>query len=185
MEARTLAVEAAMSDIRDIEGTLGVTRQGVSAVRDRLIELASNTELFPADDFRMPEAGTDSVMYRIAEGDDGRFALYLQASTGREPTPVHNHGTWASVVGFEGQELNRFYDRSDDGVKETHSSMVEAGAGVAMLPDDLHSIRIDGEARVFHCYGLALEKLPNPEYFSESDRTWKNFERATSIREAR
>ena len=40
------------------------------------------------------------------------------------------------VVGFEGQELNRFYRRTDDGrVSEIDQYVVESGTGVAMLGD--------------------------------------------------
>lgn len=184
---RAAAVAAAMDDIRSIEADLGVTRDGVAAIRDRLIELASQRELFPLDEFPAPgedDAG-NSFMYRLAQDDDDRFALYAQASAGHVETPAHNHTTWAVVVGFDGQELNRFYDRRDDGVDETHQHVVEAGTGVAMLPEDLHSIHIDGTALNFHCYGLALERLDSREYWSEHDGRWKLFTNVSGIREAR
>lgn len=187
MKERTSAVAAAMDDIRRIEGELGVTREGVEAIRDRLIELASTRRLFPADDFPAPPADSDqgSFMYRIAQDDDDRFALYLNASRGNDGTPVHNHTTWAVVVGFEGQEQNRFYERTDDGVTEVGSHMVEAGTGVAMLPNDLHAIRIEGSALNFHCYGLALERLDSREYYEPVTGTWKIFDATSGIREAR
>lgn len=187
MLQRTEAVQAAMDDIRTIEADLGVTRAGVEAIRDRLIALASQRELFPAEDFPVPggDEPNDSFMYRIAQDEDDRFALYMNASRGNDGTPVHNHTTWAVVVGFEGQELNRFYDRSDDGVTEVDSHMVEAGTGVAMLPADLHAIQIDGRALNFHCYGLALERLDSREYYSAADGTWKIFDATSGIREGR
>jgi len=63
--------------------------------------------------------------------------------------------------------------------------MVEAGTGVAMLSDDLHSIHIDGQALNFHCYGLALERLDTRQYYSTTDKTWKIFDNVSGIREAR
>jgi hypothetical protein len=63
--------------------------------------------------------------------------------------------------------------------------MVEAGTGVAMLPDDLHSIHIDGDALNFHCYGLALERLERREYFNTTERRWKHFAATSGIREGR
>ncbi len=187
MQTRTDAVSAAMDDIRTIEADLGVTRAGVEAIRDRLVELSSNRELFPLEDF--PHPGEDdaqsSLLYRLAQDADDRFALYAQSSRGQVKTPAHNHTTWAVVVGFEGQELNRFYERSDDGVSQTHEHMVQAGTGVAMLPDDLHSIHIEGPALNFHCYGLALERLDEREYYNESEGNWKIFKSVSGIREAR
>ncbi len=184
---RTAAVAAAMDDIRRIEANVGVTTKGVEAIRHRIIELSQQRDLFPLEDFPSPAAEDEanSFLYRLAQDTDDRFALYAQSSSGQFETPVHNHTTWAVVVGFDGQELNKFFDRTSDGVTQTDQHMVEAGTGVAMLPDDLHSIHINGQALNFHCYGLALERLDSREYFSPSDKTWKIFNNVSGIREAR
>lgn len=186
-ESRARAVEAAMADVRTIEADLGVTRPGVEAIRDRLIELSEHAELFPADDFPTPpdDVSETSYMYRLSQDDDDRFALYAQASRGHVETPPHDHTTWAVVVGHAGNELNRFYERSEDGPTETHRHMVERGTGVAMLPDDVHSIHIDAPALNFHCYGLALERLDERHYWNANERRWKPFRGVSGIREAR
>lgn len=185
--ARSTAVQEAMQDIQAIESDLGVTRAGVEAIRDRLIELSTQRDLFSVEEFPPPPADDKrtSTMYRLSQETDDRFALYLQSSSGSVQTPVHNHTTWASVVGFQGQELNRFFDHSGDGVEQTHEHMVEAGTGIAMLPDELHSIHIDGEALNFHCYGLALESLTDRVYFNPTEKRWKPFKSVSGIVEAR
>lgn len=187
MDARTAAVAEAMDDIRQIEADLGVTREGVEAIRDRLIEMSSQRDLFPLESFPAPPDGEKrtSLMYRLAQDADDRFALYAQSSRGQVSTPVHNHTTWAVVVGFSGQEHNKFFERSDDGVTQVSDHMVEAGTGVAMLPQDLHSIHLDGPALNFHCYGLALERLDEREYYNPTEGTWKIFKSVSGIREAR
>ncbi len=186
--ARAAAVAEAMDDIRSIESDLGVTRPGVEAIRDRLLSLAAERELFPLGDFPGPTPDEDrrSLLYRLAQDDDDRFVLYAQRSTGPVKTPAHNHTTWAVVVGFDGQELNRFYRRTEDGgVAETHTHLVEAGTGVAMLPDDLHSIHIETPALNFHCYGLALERLDERVYYDARNHDWKVFANVSGIKEAR
>lgn len=185
MLTRTQAVESAMDDIRTIEADLGVTRAGVEAMRDRLIELATHGDLFSLADFPAPEAHIEATnyLYRLAQDDDDRFTLYAQSSNGQVETPPHNHTTWAVVVGISGSEHNRFYERTAEGVAVTHEHTVEAGTGIAMLPDDLHSIHIDGAALNFHCYGLALERLDEREYYSNGE--WKIFTNHTDVREAR
>ncbi len=188
MEERTTAVAEAMDDIRRIEAEVGVTRDGVEQIRDRLIELASRRELFPLDDFAAPgeDESLNAYMYRLAQDVDDRFVLYAQRSRGGTKTPAHNHTTWAVVVGFEGQELNRLYERSDTaGVTQVDEHMVEAGTGVAMLPDDLHSIHIEGPSLNFHCYGLALERLSERVYDDPKTESWKVFAATSGIREAR
>ena len=187
MQARTDAVTAAMDDIRQIEADHGMTRDGVEAIRDRLVALSAQRDLFPLEEFPAPGPDDDrnSFMYRLAQDSDDRYALYAQSSRGQVETPVHNHTTWAVVVGFDGQELNRFFERSDDGVTQVNDHMVEAGTGVAMLPDDLHSIHIDGPALNFHCYGLALERLEEREYYNAKEGKWKIFKGVSGIREGR
>ena len=185
---RTAAIKATMADIRAIENDVGVTRPAVDAIRTRLLSLAAERELFPLDEFPAPSlaGGERSRLYRLAQDDDDRFALYAQRSGAKVSTPAHNHTTWAVVVGFEGQELNRFYARTDDGgVIETGQHMVEAGTGVAMLPDDLHSIHIDTPSLNFHCYGLALERLDDRVFFDVRNRAWKTFNSVSNIHEAR
>lgn len=192
MDQRTSAVSAAMDDIRQIEnGAIAengaLTRAAVEQIRDRIVELAAQRDLFDLEDFPPPtdDDKRTSFLYRLAQDGDDRYALYAQSSRGSVTTPVHNHTTWAVVVGFEGQELNRFFDRSDSGVEQTHEHMVQAGTGVAMLPDDLHSIHIDGSALNFHCYGLALERLDEREYYDQNSDSWKLFSNVSGIREAR
>jgi hypothetical protein len=177
-----------MADIRAIEGTYGVTRDGIDRIRRRLIELAAARELFPAADFPPPSQRDriGSRLYRLAQDDDDRFALYLNSARGSVATPPHNHTTWAVVVGFAGRELNRFYRRTEQGaVEQIGEQAVEAGSGVAMLPDELLSIHIAAAALNFHCYGLALERLDNRQYYDTRSRSWKVFPPRLDIREAR
>lgn len=183
---RADTIAGTMSQIRAIEAGAGVTAEGVAAIRACLLQLSARRDLFSLDDFPFPDTGRKGCLYRLSEDDDHRFALYVNSSGGDVSTPAHNHTTWAVVVGFEGQELNRFYRRSaGGGVELVREETVEAGTGVAMLPDDLHSIHIDGRALNFHCYGLALEQLPHRQYYSESTGEWKVFPANADIREAR
>ena len=188
MDSRTLAIAETMDDIRLIEADLGATRAGVEKIRDRLLELVAQPDLFSLDVYQppAPDDEANSCLYRIAQDDDDRYALYANASRGSVATPPHNHTTWAVVVGCEGQELNKFYRRTDDGgVEQVDEHMVEAGTGVAMVGDDLHSIHIDGPALNFHCYGLALERLDERVFFDAKRHEWRTFSATGSIREAR
>ena len=126
-----------------------------------------------------------ATLYRIAEDDDGRFALYVNACRDRADSPVHNHTTWAVVCGYRGEELNRFYRRRSDGTpSETHHEVVREGSGVAMLPDDLHSIHIAGGGMNFHMYGLALDRLDERVYFERVRADVKRMGAFGIIREA-
>lgn len=60
-----------------------------------------------------------------------------------------------------------------------------ARPGVAFLPDDLHSIHIEGPLLHFHLYGRALERLDRREYYDPASRGWKVFPAHSDIRDAR
>jgi predicted metal-dependent enzyme (double-stranded beta helix superfamily) len=185
--ARGKEIEAAVADVRAIERAGGVTREALERIKARLIRLAARQDLFTARDFPPPRPGDrrNSCLYRVSEDADHRYALYVNSSDGNYGTPAHNHTTWAVIVGVSGEELNRFYDRVDGGVREKGSHVVKQGSGVAFLPEDLHSIHIQAPLINFHMYGLALEQLLHREYYKAEERAWKVFPPHSDIREAR
>ena len=185
--ARKEEIEAAVADVRQIEKKEGVTRASLEKIKQRLTRLAARQELFTAADYPPPQPGAkrNSCLYRVSEYTDHRFALYVNSSDGNYGTPAHNHTTWAVIVGVSGEELNRFYDRVDSGVREKGSAVVKQGTGVAFMPEDLHSIHIQAPLINFHMYGLALEELHHREYYKAEERAWKVFPPHSDIREAR
>jgi len=186
VERRT-EIESAVADVRQIEEKEGVTRASLEKIKQRLTRLAARQDLFTAADYPPPQPGAkrNSCLYRVSEDTDHRFALYVNSSDGNYGTPAHNHTTWAVIVGVSGEELNRFYDRVDGGVREKGNAVVKQGTGVAFMPEDLHSIHIQAPLINFHMYGLALEELHHREYYKAEERTWKVFPPHSDIREAR
>src|SRR3954467_6588282 len=191
MDARTIErkreIEKAVADVRAIERSAGVSAQTLERIKQRLTLLAARQDLFTASDFPPPQPGSkrNSCLYRVAEDPDHRFALYVNSSEGNYGTPAHNHTTWAVIVGVSGEELNRFYDRAEAGVREKGSAVVKQGTGVAFMPEDLPSIHISAPLINFHMYGLALEQLHHREYYKADECAWKVFPPHSDIREAR
>ena len=196
MDARAIArrrersseVEKAVAEVRAIEKRDGVTREALEKIKQRLMRLAAQKELFTAQDFPPPEPGSKraSCLYRISEDKDHRFALYVNCSSGTYGTPAHNHTTWAVIVGVTGEELNKFYDRPGNGApREKGNAVVKQGTGVTFMPDDLHSIHIQAPLVNFHMYGLALDHLHRREYYKAEEKAWKIFPAHGDIREAR
>jgi len=182
-------VSSAVDEIRRIEADAGVNRDSLERIKQVLQGLAARRELFPLEDFPPLEAGAErnNALYRLSEDDDHRFALYAQVSRGNTHTPAHDHTTWAVIVGLEGEELNRLYERAEvGGVREQRQVNIGPGDGIAFMPDDLHSIHIDGDARVlnFHMYGLALEQLHGRRYYDRANDSWKHFPASSGIRPA-
>jgi predicted metal-dependent enzyme (double-stranded beta helix superfamily) len=168
---RERAVAACITDVKAIIGAQEVTRDALERVKERLLKLAARRDLFSFDQFPVLHEG--STMHLLSEDDDHGFALYAVAAKGTSETPPHDHTTWAVVVGVEGEERNRLYRRIDGGVpgeeklEPAGETLVRPGAGVALMPEDIHSIRRESTAPMlhFHLYGRSIEHLPERRQF--------------------
>ncbi|MBT6095091.1 MAG: cysteine dioxygenase family protein, partial [Rhodospirillaceae bacterium] len=85
----------------------------------------------------------------------------------------HDHQTWGVVVGIDGVEVNVDWRRLDDGSKPGFADLekarelhVKKGDVVALLPDDIHSVRNDGDTPSvsLHMYGRVLAKTARSEF---------------------
>lgn len=167
--ARAAAVAATLDRIRAIEKAQGVTRASLDAIKAEMLELSAHEKLFPTAEFPpLPAGEKGSQRYLLQEDPGGRFAMYMLALNPGNSTKPHDHTTWAVVAAVEGQELNRVYRRADDGSVPGHCRLelarevvVEPGTGIALMPEDIHSIHTTGDrsTRHLHVYGMALEKL--------------------------
>lgn len=183
-EARAKVVSDTVDRIREIEHTKGVTRESLSEMREHLYALASQQELFSRKDFPPPTDGDTNIRYVLSEDDDQRFALYLNSILPGKLTEPHNHTTWAIVVAVEGEEQNRFYKRTDDGsvlgkatLEFDEEIVVKPGVGVAMMPDDIHSIAVVGDTPTlhFHMYGRAIETLTERVGYNIAEGTYEYY----------
>jgi predicted metal-dependent enzyme (double-stranded beta helix superfamily) len=173
--ARAAAVAATIDRIRGLECAQGVTSATLEAMKTEMMQLAAQEHLFPSGEFPPPPAGqTGANRYLLQEDPDNRFALYLNVLNPGNETKPHDHTTWAVVVAVDGQELNKVYRRTDDGSDPSRCElcidrevMVEPGRGIALMPDDIHSIHTTGSVptRHLHMYGIALEKLDDRRAF--------------------
>ena len=179
IEKRNQSVAETVDRVRLIEQQHGVNYEALDKIRNELIQLTRDKELFPRSSFPINDDG-GSAVYRISEDSDHRYALYASVGAAGKSVPPHNHTTWAVIVGVYGDELNRFYERTDDAskegyaeLKETGSFVVQHGNGVVFLPDDIHAISTDdSEPTVhLHMYGLALDHLHERLVFDQVGKT--------------
>jgi len=207
-EKRAAAVAETVTRIRNIEAQRGVTREALDEIRNQLLQLAARRELFPAEDFPGPNGGKGDQLHLISCDPDDRFALYLNRGTSAHDTPPHDHTTWAVVVGLQGEEHNKFYERIDGDddappvngagrgpvrgkgrgrVRVRDEFTVTEGTGVTLMPDDIHSIHMRGDnlKMFFHMYGLALPRLTGRVKFDLDEGTYEHFPATPNISDAR
>lgn len=162
----------------------GVDRASLVEIVQLLEALAERHELFNFERFPAPSSEGDNTQFRYRLNDDGNTpTLYVNSLLPGKSTIPHNHETWAVIVAVQGQELNRVYQRTDDGSDPTKATLllenevvVQPGTPIAFLGEDLHGIRVEGEQATlhFHLYGRPLESLEN-RYGVRDDGTVLNY----------
>lgn len=170
------AVDSAMTRVRGILERQGLSRSSLEQVKAVLCELSARRDLLSLEDFELPP-GRISVLYKLAEDADGGFALYVNRCGGGLKSPPHDHKTWAVIAAVHGAELNTVYRRvtTPDGQDTVHAESEIAlrdGAGLALMPLDVHSIRVDADAQLLnlHLYGTGIDRQSGRRRFGEDGR---------------
>ena len=98
----------------------------------------------------------------LHEEPDHSLAVFVVAWSPHKGTPPHDHGTWAVVVGMDGEERNVKFNRHDDRSRPDYAELEErcritAGPGdvICMRPRGIHLVHND-TGRVttsLHTYG--------------------------------
>lgn len=192
-QVRQTSVDAMLEGVRETLFDQGLSRSTLASVLEQLKELAARSELWGAEDFPPPEEGEHQARYLIAQQPDKTFALYLNVMRPGKRIPPHDHTTWACIAGVEGEECNTLYRRLDDGsvdgraeLEVSAERLIGAGDGIALMPDDIHSVVIDGDApiRHLHLYGRALETLDARTVFDLEAGTCRPMDIGVKTRQA-
>ena len=181
MAAREDAVEATLKDVRAAVAG-GLDRAALDKVKGALLGLAAQTDLWGAEDYPEPDEQARQARYMIAQDDTEGLTLYLNVMLPGKKIPPHDHTTWACVAAVSGVEYNTLFERIDDGsvpgkasLKETAQVAIQPGTGVALMPDDIHQVEINGDdaIRHLHMYGRPLETLSGRTTFDLETGTCK------------
>jgi predicted metal-dependent enzyme (double-stranded beta helix superfamily) len=148
-QLRSIAVEN--DDVTDIIKRVRPLAQRLAASPDLLARC--NREADPVQGFGFQT---------LHEEPDHTLAIAVLSWLPGRGTPPHDHGTWGVVVGVEGDEVNDFWKRVDDGTEAGHCELehlykktFKPGEVIALLPYIIHSVRNDTSklSLSLHIYG--------------------------------
>lgn len=109
----------------------------------------------------------------LHEEPDHALAVAVLSWLPGRGTPPHDHGTWGVVVGVEGDEVNTFWKRVDDGrrpgraeLRKLSEKIFAPGDAIAITPEIIHSVRNDSDrASVsLHVYGRNINHTGRSQF---------------------
>ena len=144
----------------------------ITAVASAAKALAANKSWVKPEYFECDEVQGMGITILNEELDHSILVETVAWLPGRGVAP-HDHQTWGVVVGIEGEEVNVNWQRLDDGRNPDFAELeiieerqICNGDVVPLLPDDIHSVRNEGETTSLslHVYGHALSSLERYEF---------------------
>lgn len=150
-----------VADLRRISSEETDDRKIVQRVSPLAKKFAASPDLVKPEHYEVdPDQGF--TLNLLHEEDDHANAVFLFAWAPNRGTPAHNHKTWGVVVGIEGEELETWWRRLDDGskpgfadLKQESQNKVGPGTVSCVLPEDLHTVQnnMDCVTLSLHTYG--------------------------------
>ena len=166
------AISNFVTDLKAITAEVSDPAEVIERVRPRLEAMAADTSWVKPEYYRADDDQGFGITILNEEADNTLLVEAICWLPGRGVAP-HDHQTWGMAVGVDGVEINVDWARKDDGSKPGFADLENAretdvtqGVVVAFLPDDIHSVRNDGEvpSLSLHVYGRTPSTLARSEF---------------------
>ena len=166
-----------VEDLRAIASTSADTNELITRTKPFAIRLAASPDL-RARCRKECDAEQGFGFQLLHEEPDHNLAVALLSWLPGRGTPPHDHGTWGVVVGVEGDEVNTFYKRVDDGSRPGHAELrklsekvFQPGEAIGITPAIIHSVHNDtAEISVsLHIYGRHINYTQRSKFDVERE----------------
>jgi predicted metal-dependent enzyme (double-stranded beta helix superfamily) len=170
--AETYTLPRFVEDLREIARTSADTHEIIRRLRPFAVRLAASPDLHERCRKECDEEQGFGFQLLHEEPNHDLAVALLNWLPGRG-TPPHDHGTWGVVVGVEGDEVNTFYKRVDDGSREGYAELKKLsektftpGEVIAITPEIIHSVHNDTDkiSVSLHIYGRHINYTGRSKY---------------------
>lgn len=166
------------ADLRRITAETADEKEIIRQVRPLAKRMAVETSGWLSDDYYRCNEDQGFAAHLLHEEPNHDLAVFAVSWLPGRGTPPHDHGTWAVVVGVDGDETNINWKRLDDGAKPGYAKIEEfhrvtAGKGdvISFLPRDIHTVRneTDKVTLSLHIYGRHVNHTDRSQFDPEND----------------
>jgi predicted metal-dependent enzyme (double-stranded beta helix superfamily) len=163
--ADAYTLDAFVADLRAAVAGAATEKAILAGVKPLAVRLAASPDL-RVRVTRQCDAEQGFGFQLLHEEPDHALAVALFNWLPGRGTPPHDHGTWGVVVGVEGDEVNTFWQRVDDGARDGHAELRKlaekrfAPGDAIVLPSSvIHSVWNDtSQVSVsLHVYGRQFD----------------------------
>ncbi len=161
-----------IADIKHITAKGADSAAVIAGVTPHIHKMANDVSWVQPSFYQCDEEQGFGITVLHQEPDNGLFVEVICWLPRRGVAP-HDHQTWGVVVGLDGEEVNIDWRRLDDGTTPGYAELEAAketavthGAVVSFLPNDIHSVRNDGDvpSLSLHVYGNTLSAMARSEF---------------------
>ena len=124
------------------------------------------------------DAIDEALRFVAGTGGNARQVFYRSPSISllkvcfpaRRRTPPHDHGTWATILLFSGEEKNTLYRSEDGKLRKASEVTLTRGSILPMMADTVHVAECLGNVPAIglHVYGGDILELPRRMWHPET-----------------
>ena len=104
-----------VADLRAVIAETEDEGQILSRVQPLAQNIVANSEAWFKPEYAEYDPERGSALNVLNEEADHSLMVFTGCLRPNYTSKVHDHGTWAVVVGIQGEEINTMYSRTDDG----------------------------------------------------------------------